>query len=150
MAKPSGHRLILAGIGILLLLLGLRGVVLQVVGKATQATVTDVKKAVGQQDDQMDHNYQISYRFSVNGKGYDGMLTRKKVYNAATLPSVGASVPIRYLASAPMINAGTNEGALGGLILGGLGVGLFIIGIKPGKSATLGIPAADARPDTTS
>jgi hypothetical protein len=150
MVKSAWHRLVLAGVGVLLILVGLRGVVLQVVGKATQAAVTDVKKDVSQQSDAMDHNYRISYRFSVNGKDYRGTLTRKKVYNAVMLPSVGASVPIRYLASAPMINAGTNEGAFGGLVLGGLGVGLFVIGIKPRKSVPQGIPAADARTDATS
>jgi hypothetical protein len=150
MSKPVRHRLLFAGVGVLLILLGLRGVVLQIAGKSAQATVTEVKRAVSRQDDKMDHNYRIAYRFAVNGKDYTGMLTRKKVYNIATLPSVGTTLAIRYLASAPAINGGANEGVLGGLVLGALGVVLFVAGVLPRKPTAREIPPADAQTDTQS
>lgn len=98
MKKSIKNRLILIVVGILLVLVGVRSVALVAVGKKTQATVTEVKKATGQSNDSMDHNYQISYRFTVEGKQYNGGFTRKKVYNTATLPSVGALVSVRYIA----------------------------------------------------
>jgi len=60
MTKSIKSRLILIVVGVLLVLVGVRGVALVAVGKTTQATVTDVRKATGQSDDPMDHNYQIS------------------------------------------------------------------------------------------
>ena len=46
MKKPKRTRLVLLGVGILLVLLGLRGVALGVVGKTARATVTEVKEAI--------------------------------------------------------------------------------------------------------
>lgn len=150
MSKSGKNRLILTGLGILLIVLALRGVVLRVAGESTQAIVTAVKKSTSQQDDPMDHNYQIAYRFAVNSKDYSGSLKQKKVYNTATLPRVGGTVPIRYLASAPTINGGANESVLSGLILGALGIGLLIAGIKPRKAAAQATPATDTPHSPTS
>lgn len=116
--KSNRTRLVLVGVGILLILLGLRGIALAVIGKTAQATVTEVQQTVSQQDDSMDHNYQISYRFRIDGKDYTGSFTRKKVYNTATLPSVGSAVSIRYLPAAPSVNGGPDAGPVGGLVLG--------------------------------
>lgn len=76
MSKSAKIRLVLTGVGILLVVLAVRSAALQVAGKPAQATVTDVKKATGHQDDAMDHNYQIAYRFAVDGK--DGCPTRRR------------------------------------------------------------------------
>ena len=141
MKKSNRTRLVLVGVGILLLLLGLRGVALGVIGETTQAAVTEVQQTVSQQDDPMDHNYQISYRFRVDGKDYTGSFTRKKVYNTATLPSVGSPVSIRYLAAAPAVNGGPDAGPVGGLVLGALGLFLLFLGVKPAKAAPASIPA---------
>lgn len=134
MRKSKGTRLLLIGIGILLVLLGVRGLALGVVGKTATASVTRVEKAVGQQDDAMDHNYQISYRFALNGRNYSGGFTRKKVYNTATLPSVGSSVSVRYLAAWPAINGGPDSGPLGGIVLGLLGLFVMFAGVKLTKA----------------
>lgn len=134
--RKGSKRLILLGVGILLLLLGLRGVALAVIGKSAQATVTRVRQAAGPQDDPMDHNYQLSYRFSVEGNDYTGNFGLKKVYNAATLPSVGATVPVRYLPAAPAINGGPDSGPLGSVFLGGLGMLLLFLGARPAKPPT--------------
>lgn len=151
MTRSPKSRLVLAGVGVLLILLGVRGVALQVAGKSAHAGVTQVKRATGQQDDPMDHNYQISYRFSVDGKDYSGSLTRKKVYNTATLPSVGGTVAIRYLPAAPVINGGAGDGLLGGLVFGVLGIGLFVAGIKPQRSANQAVVTpGDTRADAQS
>jgi len=150
MTKSNRTRLILVGVGILLVLFGLRGVALGLVGKTAQASVTEVKEAVSQQDNPMDHNYQISYRFSVNGKDYTGSFTRKKVYNTATLPVVGGAVSIRYLAAAPAINGGPDTGPVGGLIFGGLGLLLLFLGIKPARPAALSAAVENANADSQS
>jgi hypothetical protein len=150
MTKSGKNRLILAGVGVLLVLLGVRGVALPVVGASAQATVTDVRMSTSHEDDKMDHNYQIAYRFAVAGKNYTGTLVRKRVYNTLTLPNVGATVPIRYLSSAPAINGGANESILGGLVLGALGIGLLVFGFKPAKPAAREIAPADASPDRQS
>ncbi|HPC93885.1 MAG TPA: hypothetical protein PLU87_03015 [Sedimentisphaerales bacterium] len=150
MQKSNRTRLILVGVGILLVLFGLRGVALGLVGRTAQASVTEVKEAVSQQDNPMDHNYLISYRFSVNGRDYTGTFTRKKVYNTATLPSVGGVVPIRYLAAAPAINGGPDAGPVGGLIFGGLGLLLLFLGIRPARLAASSATAEDANADSRS
>jgi len=98
----------------------------------------------------MDHNYQIAYRFAVAGKTYTGTLTRKRVYNTTTLPSVGAAVPIRYLSSAPSVNGGASESLIGGLVLGALGLGLLGFTVKSPRPATQGTPPANPPSDTSS
>jgi len=150
MSKSGKNRLILAGVGVLLVLLGVRGVALQAAGKSAQAAVTEVKRSTSQQDDAMDHNYRIAYRFAVNGKNYSGSLTRKKVYNTATLPSVGAMVPIRYIPSVPTINGGANDGVVGGLVFGALGIALLLAGIRRRKPAHQEAPQADTHADAQS
>ncbi len=150
MAKSNRTRLILVGVGILLVLFGLRGLALGLVGKTAQASVTEVKEAVSQQDNPLDHNYHISYRFSVNGKDYTGSFTRKKVYNAATLPSAGGAVSIRYLAAAPAINGGPDAGPVGGLVFGGLGLLLLFLGIKPARPAASSAAVENAHADSQS
>ena len=150
MKKSNRTRLILVGVGILLVLFGLRGVALGLVGKTAQASVTEVKKAVSQQDDPMDHNYHISYRFSVNGQDYTGSFTRKKVYNTATLPSAGGAVYIRYLAAAPAINGGPDAAPAGGLIFGGLGLLLLFLGIKPARATGSSAPMENTQADPQS
>ena len=144
MKKSQKTALILIGVGILLVLLAVRSIALVAIGKGTNATVTEVKEVISQNDDPLDHNYQISYRFSVDGKAYEGSLTRKKVYNTAKLPSVGASVPIRYIAKAPSINGGSDTSPLGGIVLGVLGLLLLVLGIKPARKPA---PLADQEPD---
>ncbi len=146
MKKSHGTRLVLLGAGILLVLLGLRGVALGVVGKSVQAKVTEVSQAVGQQSDPLDHDYHISYSFAVNGKTYTGSYTRKKVYNTAILPSVGATVAVRYLAAAPAINGGPDAGMLGGIVMGMLGLLLLFLGIKPSKPAPQPAQAESTEP----
>lgn len=135
MKKSGRSRLLLSAVGILIVLLGLRGMALGVAGKTTQANVTEVKRAVGDQSDRMDYNYTIRYRFSLNGKEYTGSFTRKKVYNAATLPSIGAPVTVRYLSCAPVINGGSDTGLLTGLVLAAFGVLLFGIGVRRSTTA---------------
>jgi hypothetical protein len=144
MKKTRGTRLMLLGAGILLVVLGLRGVALGVAGKSIQAEVTAVDQAIGQQEESLDHNYQISYRFSVDGKAYTGSYTRKKVYNAATLPSVGAQVAVRYLPAVPAVNGGPDTGSVGGIIMGALGLVLLFLGIKPPKPAAPAVQTESA------
>ena len=136
MKKSKSHRFILIIVGILLVLLGIRTLALKIIGKTDTAVVTEVRRAVSQQDDKMDHNYQISYSFTVDGKKYTGSYTKRKVYNTAKLPSVGALVPISYIPKAPMINGGSDTNPIGGILLGGLGILILLLGIKPSGKTT--------------
>ena len=147
MKNSRNMRIILFGVGTLLVLLGLREVALGAIGKSAHATVTQVERAVGQQDDPMDHNYQVSYRFSVNGRDYTGHFGLKKVYNAATLPSIGAPVTVRYVPAAPAINGGPDAGPLGGLVLGALGLLLVFLGVKPARATASPVPPQLERTD---
>lgn len=139
MKKSISNRLILTGVGVLLVLLGVQAVAVKIAGSSAQATVTKVHQVVNDTSDKMDHNYQISYRFAINGKDYTGSLSRKKVYNAATLPAEGSTVAVKYLAAAPFLNGPADASPLTGLLLGGLGVVLIVIGLKTGRG---GAPAA--------
>ncbi|NLH43191.1 MAG: hypothetical protein GX448_15230 [Planctomycetes bacterium] len=68
MKKSISNRFVLAGVGVLLVLLGVQAVAVKIAGTTTQATVTKVHQVVNDTSDRMDYNYQISYRFAVNGK----------------------------------------------------------------------------------
>ncbi|MBP7050515.1 MAG: hypothetical protein KBE65_05835 [Phycisphaerae bacterium] len=133
MKKRGSSRLVLVGVGALLVFLGLRGVVVRVAGTLTQGAVTDVKQIVSDTSDKMDHNYRISYRFAVNGKDYAGNLDRKKVYNATTLPAVGSTIAVRYLPAAPFLNGAAETNPLMGIALGALGLFLVIVGLRTGR-----------------
>jgi hypothetical protein len=137
--KNVSGRFVLIGVGTLLVLLGVQAMAVKVAGTTTQATITQVKQVVNETSDKMDHNYRISYRFTVNGKDYTGSLDRKKVYNVTTLPAEGAAVPIKYLAAAPSLNGSADANPLTGILLGGFGVVLVVIGLKTGRG---GAPAA--------
>lgn len=121
------------GVGALLVILGVQTIVVKVAGTPTQATVTKVEQIVSQTSDKMDYNYRITYRFSVNGKDYTGGFDRKKVYNVASLPAEGASVPIKYLAVAPFLNGAANASPLTGILLGVLGVALVLFGLRTNR-----------------
>jgi hypothetical protein len=117
-------------VGLLLLLLAVQSMALGVAGRTTHAEVTSVKQVVDSQSSRMDYNYNIAYRFSVNGKTYSGSARRNKVYNAGTLPSTGATIAIHYLPSWPHINGDKSEGPMQALLLGALGLGLVIAGFR--------------------
>lgn len=139
MKKNVSSRFILMGVGVFLVLLGVQAMVVKVAGTTTQATVTKVHQVVNETSERMDYNYQINYRFAVNGKDYTGSLSRKKVYNIATLPAEGSAVPIKYLAAAPFLNGSADASPLTGVLLGGLGVVLVVIGLRVNRR-----PAAQA------
>ncbi len=141
MKKNVSGRLILTGVGILLVLLGVQAIAVKVAGTTTQGTVTGVKQIVNETSDKMDHNYRISYRFTVNGKDYSGSMNRKKVYNVATLPAEGSAISVRYLAAAPFLNGPANASPLTGIALGVLGVVLVVVGARVRRGPAPG-PAA--------
>jgi len=89
-----------------------------------------VKQLVSQSSGKMDHNYEISYRFSVNGRDYSGSLSRKTVYHVAALPAEGSSIPVRYLAAAPFLNVPADANRLMGIALGVLGIFLVIVSMR--------------------
>jgi hypothetical protein len=128
--KNISSRFVLMGVGVLLVLLGVQAMVVKVAGTTAHATVTKVEQVVDQSSERMDYNYQINYRFTVNGKDYSGSLSRKKVYNIATLPAEGSAIPIKYLAAAPFLNGPADASPLTGLLLGGLGVVLVVAGLR--------------------
>ncbi|HNS22053.1 MAG TPA: DUF3592 domain-containing protein [Sedimentisphaerales bacterium] len=133
MKKRGSSRLVLLGVGALLVFLGLRVVAVRVAGTVTQGVVTDVRQIVSDTSDKMDHNYRISYRFAVNGKDYAGNLDRKKVYNTSTLPAVGSAVAVRYIPTAPFLNGAADANPLMGIALGALGLLVGIAGLRTGR-----------------
>lgn len=136
MKKRISGRLVLIGVGVLLVLLGVQAIVVKVAGTTTQGTVAGVEQVVSETSDKMDHNYRISYRFSVNGKDYSGSLDRKKVYNVATLPAEGSAISVRYLAAAPFLNGPADASPLTGILLGGLGIFVVVIGLRLNRRPT--------------
>jgi hypothetical protein len=140
--KAASSRYILMGVGILLVLLGVQAMVVKVAGTTTQATVTNVKQVVNETSDKMDYDYQISYRFAVNGKDYTGSLSRKRVYNVTTLPAEGSAVAVRYLAAAPFLNGPADASPLTGIVLGGLGIVLVVAGLRINRRPV--VPAVQA------
>jgi hypothetical protein len=132
-AQPSKRpNILLILIGILVILAGLIQPAAHLFGQRATASITKVSQRIDNSSDQMDYNYQITYAFSVDGKQYSGNYHMNKVYNVSKLPKIGSSLPIKYLAMMPGINAPTNQGNpfVYLLILGGLGILLLIVGIK--------------------
>lgn len=140
MKKGISSRFILIGVGILLVLLGVQAIAVKVAGTTTQATITEIHQVVNDTSDKMDYNYQIRYRFAVNGKDYTGSMSRKKVYNAATLPAVGSTIAVKYLSAAPFFNGAANTSPLTGLLLGGLGIVLAVVGLKTNRQPAPAAP----------
>ncbi len=149
MKKSISNRFILMGVGALLILLGVQAVAVKIAGTTTQATVTKVHQVVNDTSDKMDYNYQVNYRFTVNGKDYTGSRSLKKVYNVATLPAEGSTIAVKYLAAAPFLNGPADASPLTGLVLGGLGVVLVAIGLRTGRGgAPAAAPAETPKPPT--
>ena len=146
MKRSQGIRLVLLGAGLLLILLGMRGVVLSVAGESVQAEVTNVTEAADRQDDPTDRNYSIAYRFSVDNRDYSGSYTCKRVYNTANLPTLGDAVTVRYLPPLPAINAGPDTGMAGGSVMGVLGLLLLVCAAKPSRATRM--PARAKTADT--
>jgi uncharacterized membrane protein YphA (DoxX/SURF4 family) len=94
-------RILLLGIGVLLVLMLLaRLVALQVVGETTIATVTAVEPTGGD-----DYEYRVSYTFGgPDGATVSGAVVWGNVLNISTLPNVGEEVTVRYLPFWPAIN----------------------------------------------
>ena len=125
-------RLILILVGLMLLFLCVRNIAVTVAGKKASATVTGVEQVVDASNDVTDHTYKISYAFiAKDGERYTGSYQRTKVFNAATLPSTGSSVGIKYLPAWPTMNMQGDANLLGGVALGALGLLLLVLGVKP-------------------
>ena len=85
-----------------------------------------------------DHDYTVSYEFSVQGKKYTGSTYRHKVYDITKLPRQGSRLTVRYLPQMPAING--EKTGLGGLslrviLLGGLGGLLLVTALLPRRKA---------------
>ncbi len=119
---PILGRLLAILVGLVLIVLGLRGPILSIAGQPETAVITDVSVS-----DREDHEYQITYRFVAGGKAYTGSWNQEAL-NVATLPNEGAQVSIRYLPAWPNLNAPARDTApsLTSLLLVGLGVLLVV------------------------
>ncbi len=124
-------RVFLVLVALMLIVFGVRGIALTAVGVETIAVVTNTRQVVDSSSDAMDHNYEVRYRFMVDGTEYTGSYRMNKVYNVSHLPSPGTTVPIRYLKAYPNWNGGKGDGALGGILIGGLGLIMIGLAIKP-------------------
>jgi hypothetical protein len=120
-------------IGILLILVSLSSLAILVIGQPAAGTVVDVEQVIDSSSDRMDYNYRISYTFTDSkGNSRNGSYTMNKVYNISSLPAVGSTLTIKYIAGAPFLNAASGRGnpGVGMLILAGLGLLLIILGAK--------------------
>jgi hypothetical protein len=118
-------RLLFVLIGLALIFLGLRGPILGLVGEQATATVTDVSEGE-------DHQYDVAYRFTVNGSEVRGAWTQEAL-NIATLPREGNTVSVRYLPAWPgMMNVPANQAApsIANLALAALGLALILFNGK--------------------
>ena len=137
-AKGCLRRIGLFFLSLLLAVLAVRGPVLGIVGKATSATVTEVKQNVSQTSDKMDYNFTVRYAFTAAGAKRSGSASLAKVYNAAKLPKKGSTLRVRYLEAWPAINAAEREctPGLATLVLGALAALLLFLAVKPRRAAS--------------
>lgn len=123
-----GGKIVLTLVGVLLLLMAVRGPVLQVAGATAPGVVTHVTRDTSSEDS--DYDYDISYTFTTpDGKQHNGMTTRSNVMNASRLPATGSAVTVRYLPALALVNAPSGEAKLsvGSIVMLVLGVGLMVV-----------------------
>lgn len=101
---------------------------LQIVGTETTAVVTDVRRGTSYDDQGMDRNYDLSYRFVVEGQTYHGQTSRGNVMNITHLPREGSHLRVVYWPGYPRFNT-EKGGFLGGVLIGALGLFLLIMTI---------------------
>lgn len=113
-------------IGLLLIAYGLRGVALTIIGATTQAEITEIRRAIDQQDDALEYSYDIHYRFYLRDQAHHGSYRMRRVYNVTDLPSVGARQAVRYVPGLPFLNGVPGDGIVGGLLVGAVGVVILV------------------------
>ena len=119
-------RLLLIIVGLALVILGLRGPVLGAIGESATAVITDVSVS-----DSEEHEYQVTYRFTVDGKAYTGSWSQEAL-NITTLPREGATIGVRYLPQWPAMNVPARDAmpSTGNLLLSALGLALILFNGK--------------------
>ena len=119
-------RLLLIVVGLALVILGLRGPVLGAIGGSASAVITDVSLA-----DSEEHEYQVTYRFTVDGKAFTGSWSQEAL-NVTTLPGEGSTIGVRYLPQWPAMNVPARDAtpSIGSLLLSLLGVALILFNSK--------------------
>lgn len=125
--KSVGTALLLTLVGVLLVIMGLRGPVLEVAGASAPGVITDVTQDTSSEDS--DYTYNISYSFRTSdGEQHNGITKRSNVLNAGTLPAPGSAINVRYLPSLPLVNAPSGEATLsiGSIMMLVIGVGLTV------------------------
>lgn len=121
-------------VSILLILLGVQSMSLNMVGKTTDAAITDARQdrrkyGVGTPDPR---RFRIDYAFSVDGESYAGSARLILKHGVRE----NQKIRVRYLPYYPAINApAENTKILGGMLLTGLGTFLLVLGVK-GKVTT--------------
>lgn len=110
--------------GLALIFLGLRGPILIALGESAMAVIMDVSVS-----DSEEHEYQITYRFAVDGQTYTGSWNQEAL-SIATLPTEGAQIYVRYLPAWPGLNAPTRQTSpsLTNLLI--IGLGVLLIGFS--------------------
>jgi hypothetical protein len=119
-------------VGLLLILVGLRGPAALLFGKSATARIDSVRQVVDSTADRMDYTYRISYSFAADGKSQGGSYDLNKVYNVATLPGTGSLLTVKYIPGLAFINTPASQGSpgLAMLLLCGLGILLIVLGAK--------------------
>jgi hypothetical protein len=128
-------------VGLLLILVGLRGPTALLFGKSATARIDSVRQVIDSTADRMDYKYRISYSFAAaDGKSHSGSYDLNKVYNVATLPGTGSLLTVKYIPGLAFINTPASQGSpgLAMLLLCGLGVLLIVLGAKGTVNLRLG------------
>jgi hypothetical protein len=124
-------RIAAALLGLLLIAYGLRGIALTVLGATTQAEVTEIRRAIDQQDGVLDHSYDIHYRFHRQDQVHHGSYRMRHVYDVTALPRVGERQAVRYVPGLPSLNGVPGDGIVGGLLVGAVGVVILVSQLRP-------------------
>ncbi len=130
--KGSWTDWLLPVVAVALILYGIGHIALQVIGRSAMAQVTDLEQVMFVQNDSSTRNpsrYKLEYAFSVDGERYTGSVTR--VFTGGS--QMRQTLPVRYLAFWPSINAEDADMNPVGLVTLGAGILIMVISVRKYK-----------------
>ena len=120
---------LLIPVGVILLLMGVGYMTLSVVGKTTTAQVTGYEQMLILNDDDSTRNpsrYRLEYELTVNGKRYDGSVTR--IFENGS--HMRTTIQVRYFPFWPHVNAEDRDVNPVGPVTLGVGVLTLAVGVR--------------------
>lgn len=123
--KKSIMDFLIVPVALILILLGIGHMALMVIGRPVTAQVTGYEQVLILHNDASTRNpsrYKLDYQFAVNGKRFDGSVTR--VFASGS--HMRATLPVRYLPFWPHVN-GEDSDTMGLIGPAALGVGFLLL-----------------------